>query len=107
MRLLHFLGKKISFILIIYPINLFSQVVIGENSPKARGALEVHSQMINNYLGGIVLPKVKDVSLVRAPKGKSPVEGTIVYDISKGCIRIFSPNQKTKHLEWSSCLDES
>ena len=65
----------------------YAQVGIGTNTPNH--ALEVESTD-----SGIVIPRVASTGDVTV----TPVNGTIVYDISSECMKVFENNA------WSDCL---
>ena len=94
------------FFLLCPSFFLFSQVLISieDDQDNIKGVLEVRSQMKNGK-GGIVLPKVEDISKVKDPKGNNPVVGTLVYDESRECLVFYRFNIERKEFEWSPCIN--
>lgn len=71
------------------PLNaVYSAGNVGIGTDTPEGALDVASAN-----SGVILPRVANVGSVT-----TPVNGTIVYDISSSCIRSYEGNA------WSSCL---
>lgn len=78
--------------------NINAQVGIGTNSP--RGALDINTTTTNTH--GLVLPINSDPETMTNPQdGGKPIPGTIMYDSTKGCIKLYKPTN-----EWSGCLLE-
>lgn len=73
---------------------LFSQVGIGTANP--RGALDINKETTNNM--GLVLPTNADPKNMINPKGGDVAIGTIMYDSTLSCVRVF------KTTGWSNCL---
>ncbi len=73
---------------------LFSQVGIGTANP--RGALDINKETTNNM--GLVLPTNADPKNLINPKGGDVAIGTIMYDSTLSCVRVF------KASGWSNCL---
>lgn len=92
--------KHVIYVLmqLCFLINLNAQVGIGTNNP--RGALDINKTTTNTH--GLVLPTNSDPAVITNPQdGGKPVSGTIMYDSTKGCIRVYKPSD-----EWSGCLLE-
>ncbi len=80
---------------LIFFVNiLFSQVGIGTANP--RGALDINKETTNNM--GLVLPTNADPKNMINPKGGDVAIGTIMYDSTLSCVRVFKPTG------WSNCL---
>jgi hypothetical protein len=75
--------RTIIFIIAIIPFCLIGQVGTGTVSPK--GMLDITS---NN--SGLVIPRVTKIEDVTDGNGNGPVDGTVVYDVSRDqtCFRI-------------------
>lgn len=73
---------------------MFSQVGIGTANP--RGALDINKETNNNM--GLVLPTNADPKNLINPMGGNIAIGTIMYDSSLSCVRVF------KSSGWSNCL---
>ncbi|AZB19347.1 hypothetical protein EG352_16950 [Chryseobacterium indologenes] len=73
---------------------LFSQVGIGTANP--RGALDINKETTNNM--GLVLPTNEDPKNMINPKGGNVAIGTIMYDSTLSCVRVY------KSSGWSNCL---
>lgn len=91
--------KKIYYlaICIIYSLsmgNLSAQIGIGNSTP--RGALDINKPTTNNM--GLVLPINADPNNLINPIGGSVAIGTIMYDSTLSCVRVFKPSG------WSNCL---
>ncbi|MDN3695155.1 hypothetical protein QWZ06_24440 [Chryseobacterium tructae] len=80
--------------LIFFANILFSQVGIGTANP--RGALDINKETTNNM--GLVLPTNADPKNMINPKGGDIAIGTIMYDSTLSCVRVFKPTG------WSNCL---
>lgn len=80
--------------LIFFANILFSQVGIGTANP--RGALDINKETTNNM--GLVLPTNADPKNMISPKGGEVAIGTIMYDSTLSCVRVFKPTG------WSNCL---
>lgn len=74
-----------------------AQVGIGTNTP--RGALDINESTTNT--SGLVLPTNSDHAVMVNPQGGKPVAGTIMYDSTSDCIRLYKQTE-----EWSGCLLE-
>ncbi|UHO37955.1 hypothetical protein H5J24_20535 [Chryseobacterium capnotolerans] len=86
--------KKNLLLLIFFANILFSQVGIGTANP--RGALDVNKETTNNM--GLVLPTNADPRNMINPMGGNVAIGTIMYDSTLSCVRVFKPTG------WSNCL---
>ncbi|MDQ1805431.1 MULTISPECIES: RCC1 domain-containing protein [Chryseobacterium] len=88
--------KKISLIVIYFAqyLLIHAQVGIGTVSPK--GIL--HLQNTDKELG-IVIPRVSTAESVTGVTVSQPLEGTLVYDNSKNCLRV-----RNSATSWSDCL---
>ncbi|AZB09028.1 hypothetical protein EG344_09455 [Chryseobacterium sp. G0162] len=73
---------------------LFSQVGIGTANP--RGALDINKETTNTM--GLVLPTNADPLNLINPMGGNIAIGTIMYDSTQSCVRVFKPTG------WSNCL---
>ncbi len=71
------------YILLLFPYYIFAQVGLGTQTPK--GMLDVNSSD-----SGLLIPRVTKIEDVTDGNGNDPVDGTVVYDISrdKTCFRI-------------------
>ncbi len=79
-------------------LKINAQVGIGTDNP--RGALDINNTTTNTY--GLVLPINSDPEAMTNPQGGGkPIPGTIMYDSTKGCIKLYKPTN-----EWSGCLLE-
>ncbi|AZA81790.1 hypothetical protein C1637_04240 [Chryseobacterium lactis] len=89
-------SRKIYLLLMIFLANiLFSQVGIGTANP--RGALDINKETTNNM--GLVLPTNSDPNNMVHPKvGEKVAVGTIMYDSTLSCVRVYKPTG------WSGCL---
>ncbi|MCS4303045.1 hypothetical protein [Chryseobacterium sp. BIGb0232] len=67
---------------------------IGTTSP--RGALDINKGTTNTM--GLVLPTNQNSSNIINPQGGSVAIGTIIYDTTSDCIKVF------KSTGWSQCL---
>ena len=66
---------------------LFSQVGIGTTNPQ--GALDV----VSTNDTGLVIPRVSSIENVTDGSGGNPVNGTLVYDLSRGTTCFYSNNR--------------
>ncbi|QIY91357.1 hypothetical protein [Chryseobacterium gallinarum] len=88
-------NKKNYLLLMVFFMNtVFSQVGIGTANP--RGALDVNKGTANNM--GLVLPTNADPKNLVNPMGGDVAVGTIMYDSTLSCVRVFKPTG------WSNCL---
>lgn len=86
--------KNYLLLMIFFANILFSQVGIGTANP--RGALDINKETTNNM--GLVLPTNADPKNMVNPKGGNVAIGTIMYDSTLSCVRVFKPSG------WSNCL---
>ncbi|WP_123966714.1 hypothetical protein [Chryseobacterium phosphatilyticum] len=88
-------NRKNHLLLMIFFMNiLFSQVGIGTANP--RGALDINKETTNNM--GLVLPTNSDPRNLINPMGGNVAIGTIMYDSTLSCVRVY------KSSGWSNCL---
>ncbi|PWN68281.1 hypothetical protein C1631_016400 [Chryseobacterium phosphatilyticum] len=88
-------NRKNYLLLMIFFMNiLFSQVGIGTANP--RGALDINKETTNNM--GLVLPTNSDPGNLINPMGGNVAIGTIMYDSTLSCVRVY------KSSGWSKCL---
>lgn len=81
--------------MMIFFVNIvFSQVGMGTANP--RGALDINKETTNNM--GLVLPTNADPKNLINPMGGNVAIGTIMYDSTLSCVRVF------KSTGWSNCL---
>jgi len=71
-----------------------SQVGIGTTAP--RGALDINKPTTYNM--GLVLPTNASTGNIINPQGGNVAEGTIIYDSSMKCVKVFNGTA------WSNCL---
>jgi len=76
---------KNKILLILCVLCAFAKAQVGINTTNPQGALDVVSPNT-----GMVVPRVSAIENVTTPDGNPPVDGTIVYDLSRNtlCIRI-------------------
>lgn len=86
--------KKSLLLLIFFANILFSQVGMGTANP--RGALDINKETTNNM--GLVLPTNADPRNMINPMGGNVAIGTLMYDSTLSCVRVF------KSTGWSNCL---
>ena len=72
------------FLILLGSSTLYAQVGIGTTDPK--GALDI----VTTNDTGIVIPRVSSINSVTDGDGNPPVEGTMVFDISKNRLCIFA-----------------
>nr|WP_315030890.1 hypothetical protein [uncultured Chryseobacterium sp.] len=87
-------SKKIYLLLVFYANIIFSQVGIGTANP--RGALDINRETTNTM--GLVLPTNDSPDKLINPLGGAVAIGTIMYDSTLSCVRVF------KSSGWSNCL---
>ncbi len=89
--------KKYAFILLLLlnVIALYPQVGIGTSSP--RGALDLNTETRSSDYG--LVPPTNDPSNITTPQGGLPVNGTLIYDSTEDCLRVYAKDM------WSPCLD--
>ena len=91
---------KKSFILSFLHIGLLTYAQVGIGTTTPRGALDINKPTTND--NGLVLPTNSDVSNIINPQnGGSPVPGTIMYDSTLDCVRLYRENNS-----WSNCVGE-
>ncbi|ANF51693.1 hypothetical protein A0O34_14785 [Chryseobacterium glaciei] len=88
----------LSFIIVLYSQLIFSQVGIG--TPNPRGALDINKPTTNNM--GLILPTNANANNLINPLGGSVVPGTIMYDSTLDCVRLYKGTNV-----WSNCLSET
>lgn len=99
--------KLLNILLIAFPFILFAQVGIGRDNP--RGALDINDNTgRNNH--GLVLPTTTNPSLItnpQTPPSSAVVPGTIVYDETADCIKLYKRNKTggSSGPGWSECLN--
>lgn len=76
-----------------------AQVGMGIESP--RGILDLNSNNGTSVFG-LVLPATNNVLNIKTPQGDLPVNGTIIYDSVKDCIRYYKTHEGVS--QWSECL---
>ncbi|MFP3593496.1 hypothetical protein SB689_16265, partial [Chryseobacterium sp. SIMBA_038] len=76
----------------------FGQIGIGTPSP--RGALDINKPTTNNM--GLVLPTNSDVNNILNPLGGDVIPGTIIYDSTNDCVRLYQGTNR-----WSNCLSDT
>ncbi|WP_415326265.1 hypothetical protein [Chryseobacterium sp. MMS23-Vi53] len=92
--------KKILILAIICNITLSSaQIGIGRANP--RGALDINKDDDTNTMG-LVLPTNADVNNILNPLGGNVVPGTIIYDSTNDCVRLYKGTGA-----WSNCLSDT
>jgi len=93
--------KLFSLFLIITTTLLFSQVGIGTTTP--RGGLDINKPITNIY--GLVLPTNSNPANMQNPQGGNVPEGTLMYDSTQDCIRLYKKNANGGGTSgWSDCL---
>lgn len=98
--------KLLNCLFFAFPFLLFAQVGIGNENP--RGALDINNaDGKNNY--GLVLPTTSNPTLITNPQipANSPVvPGTIIYDSTASCIRLYKSKQTAANPTpgWSDCI---
>lgn len=90
--------KTILLTLLLSKIILHGQIGIGTAIP--RGALDINRPTTNTM--GLVLPTNANVNNIINPLGTSVVPGTIIYDSTNDCVRLYQGTNK-----WSNCLSDS
>lgn len=92
-------GKKLLMINSI----LFSSLVlcqVGVGTPTPRGAMDINKPTTNTM--GLVLPTNANVNNIINPQGGTLAPGTIIYDSSLDCVRVFKSTNT-----WSGCISDS
>ncbi|WP_326984972.1 fibrinogen-like YCDxxxxGGGW domain-containing protein [Chryseobacterium sp. MYb264] len=93
--------KKLFSLLLMTTITLlFSQVGIGTTTP--RGGLDINKPITNIY--GLVLPTNSNPANMQNPQGGSIAEGTIMYDSTQDCVRLYKKITNGGSPGWSDCL---
>ncbi|MET3034992.1 hypothetical protein ABXT08_02705 [Chryseobacterium sp. NRRL B-14859] len=87
-------NKNYLLLMVFFANIVFSQVGIGTANP--RGALDINKETTNNM--GLVLPTNANPSNLINPMGGNVAIGTIMYDSTLSCVRVF------KSTGWSNCL---
>jgi len=87
--------QTLSLLAIVSSSMLLSQVGIGTQNP--RGALDINKP--DTYNMGLVLPTNASTGNIINPQGGNVASGTIIYDSTNDCIKLF---KKTN--AWSDCL---
>lgn len=77
-----------------------SQVGIG--TPHPRGALDINQPTTFKY--GLVLPTNSSPSNMENPQGGSVVPGTIMYDSTADCIKLYKRSLEGGPSGWSDCI---
>ena len=75
----------------------WGQVGIGTATP--RGALDINKPTTNTF--GLVLPTNSETGNIINPQGGNVAAGTIIYDSSQNCIRLYRTSG------WSQCLSDA
>lgn len=78
-------------------LNIMSAQV-GMGTSKPRGALDINREATNTYDMGLVLPTNTTPNNLINPQGGSVAPGTIMFDSTLNCVRVF------KASGWSDCL---
>ena len=86
--------KIVNILFIALSLSMYSQ--IGMNTTSPRGALDINSPTTNNK--GLVLPTNENPQNIINPMGGSVAIGTIIYDSTLNCVRVFRLSG------WSNCL---
>ena len=91
-----------SLILSLFYVGSYSgQVGIGTSNPE--GILDLSTTSQNPL--GFVLPRVDDIKQITNPKGGNLAFGTIAYDNTSDCIRLYKENNGYNKPGWSDCSD--
>lgn len=89
---------KILFLLLIVLFGTtYAQIGIG--TPNPRGALDINRPTTNEH--GLVLPTNSSTSNIANPLGGNVAIGTIIYDSTADCVKVY------KSTGWSNCLCDS
>ncbi|MDC8105174.1 hypothetical protein ACNFU2_09740 [Chryseobacterium sp. PTM-20240506] len=89
--------KQLIILLIFFSLCPLFYAQVGIETEKPEGILHIKNKDNKNL--GLVLPTVQNVDSVTTPDNMTPVEATLVYDMSKHCLRI-----KNSETNWSDCL---
>lgn len=90
--------KTIILALLFSKILIQGQVGIGTATP--RGALDINQPTTNTM--GLVLPTNANVNNIINPLGTGVIPGTIIYDSTNDCVRLYQGTNR-----WSNCLSDS
>ncbi|MCL1943942.1 MAG: hypothetical protein FWF54_10405 [Candidatus Azobacteroides sp.] len=82
---------------LFFALTAQAQVSMGK-SGDSRGVLDVNNENGYGNTSGVVLPVIDSIGKITTPAGDEPVPGTVVYDASRGCVRIMTSGG------WSDCL---
>lgn len=89
---------KKSFILSLLCMGLFSYAQMGIGTSTPRGALDINQPTTND--AGLVLPTNSNVANIINPQTNgAPVSGTIMYDSTQDCVRLYTN-------AWSNCIGQ-
>jgi len=93
--------QKLLLILVLstFPI-LKGQVGIGTTTP--RGGLDINKPTTNIY--GLVLPTNAQPSNMQNPQGGNVPAGTIMYDSTEDCVKLYKQSLNGGAPGWSDCL---
>ncbi|WP_333661472.1 hypothetical protein [Chishuiella changwenlii] len=86
----------------ILSISCFASAQVGIGTTTPRGALDINNPTIFNM--ALVLPTNPDVNNMINPQGGSVVEGSIMYDSTLDCIRLYQQNNGNGTPGWSTCI---
>lgn len=95
----HFLYLLTLFMLSV-PLYLSSQVGIGTATP--RGALDINKPTTNT--SGLILPTNASPSNMINPQGGNVAQGTIMYDSTEDCVKLYKQSLNGGASGWSECL---
>lgn len=92
-------------ILLALNVFYFSNAQVGIGTPTPRGGLDINSPTTNNY--GLVLPTNISPANMLNPQGGNPVPGTIMYDSTQDCVKLYKQSLNGGPSGWSDCLQSS
>jgi hypothetical protein len=92
------MNKLLSLTIPFISILSFGQIGTGNSNP--RGALDINKDDRTNTMG-LVLPTNANVGNIINPLGGNVAAGTIIYDSTNDCVRLFKGDNT-----WSSCLSD-
>lgn len=96
---------KTMTIIMAFSICQFLNAQVGLGTPTPRGSLDINTPTTNNY--GLVLPTNISPANMFNPQGGNPVPGTIMYDSTQDCIKLYKQSLNGGPSGWSDCLQSS
>ncbi|MET3538745.1 fibrinogen-like YCDxxxxGGGW domain-containing protein [Chryseobacterium limigenitum] len=92
--------RLLVIVVFIFCCTLYGQVGIG--TPTPRGALDINKPLTNTH--GLVLPTNASPANMQNPQGGSVPPGTIMYDSTEDCVKLYKQSLNGGAAGWSDCL---